>query len=168
MCNAWPMMAALALVAMVPNASAWAACEPFTAYSNADAREVAYADVNSDGIVNEGDKRFGRVTVLDAQGKKIGVSYLTATIHEGNVDGGPGPRSMEIIYLFDDGVLFTAIDVITNGFTNFKDGGQRPKPDTSLGSTIIGGLDAYAGAHGTVKYEPKGMDSTYTFDLSCK
>jgi hypothetical protein len=166
--KAWKVAAALAGVAAVPDAGAWAACEPFTAYSSADAREVSYSDVDADGAVSAGDKRFGRVSVMDADGNKIGVSYLVATIREVDAEGAPGARSLDVIYVFDDGVLFLSHDVISNPFNNFNDGKVRPKPDTSLTSTIVGGLDAYAGARGTSVYEPAGMDSKFTFNLTCE
>lgn len=105
---------------------------------------------------------------MDANGKKIGVSYLVATIRGLDAEGAPGERSLDVIYVFDDGVLFISHDVISNPFKKFNDGENRPKPDTSLTSTIVGGLDAYAGARGTSVYEPDGMDSKFTFNLTCE
>ncbi|MCP4382820.1 MAG: hypothetical protein GY798_15605 [Hyphomicrobiales bacterium] len=139
----WKLAIALAIAAM-PAGGAWAACEPFMAFSPGDARVVHFSDMDNDGRVSVGDKRVGRKGMFDADGDRIGQYYRVNTVREMIAEGEAGARSTDNVYVLGHGVIFTTRDIAAPR-GNFQVAEEvRPSPDIRV-QTIVGGLGASSG-----------------------
>jgi hypothetical protein len=167
----WTLAVALAAMPMLQGAGALAAgeraCEPFTAFSPAESREVYFTDVDRDGQVSVRDKRVGSRGLQDGKGNDIGKRYWIITVDKVGDQGEAVQRHQEAVNVFEGGVIFASYDIdASNRMTDVTDHISLPQGGNVM--TIVGGTGAFAEARGTIVAKVDGDDISLSFDLTCE
>lgn len=161
----------LAIFAAIPGTSADGerACETFTVYSPAETFSLHFSDLDGDGRASVGDKRVGQSVLTDVDGNKVGTRYVSNTLREVNADGEVGARSIEMVFALEDGTIFVSYDISAPPRANFDIAGKSMAPRRVHTMTVVGGTGVFAGARGSLDFEPAGSStSEYLFHLACQ
>lgn len=164
----WWQVVLVGSATLASASGSWAACEPFTAPSPWETREMNFGDMDGDGAVSVGDKRVGERALTDADGNEIGKRYWVATVEEVTADGKAQLMSVENTNVFDDGAIFATYGH-RDSEVQFDTAEETTLTRRSHTFAIVGGTGAYAGARGTVEFTPDDDgNNEYRFNLSCE
>jgi len=157
---------AAASLALFSGSAATAACGPMTLFGPGDRLELRYSDLDGDGKVSPGDKRFGRIALQNQEGKDVGLRMHVVTVAEVDGAGQMTRAAVDMIYAFEDGEIFAFLEI---------DQPALPVTDTSkalplktVTSTITGGTGAYTEAKGTVRHVFEDNGATFEIDVTCE
>ncbi|WP_421724252.1 hypothetical protein [Bauldia sp.] len=143
------------------------ACEPFEASSPVSPREVHFVDRGTDAGVHAGDMRVGERAVTNLDGDRIGSYLFVQTIHAVDEEGHAADRTMQRVFVLDDGVIFTTWHFAEKPRAAADDTTASLIPAGVHAADIIGGTRAYTGASGTMELEQDDLVMTFRFDIAC-
>ena len=157
----------IAFAAVLPTGVALADCGPMSLESVPGTRQVTVSDLDGSGGLTLGDKRSGYRDIRATDNDRTGVAHWVNTIRSVNADGTPDALEVELLLVFDDGVLFVT-KVHRGSVEDYRQPAATTVPEDAVW-IIHNGSGVFASASGTVKisFDAAG-ESAYVIDMVCE